>query len=107
MNTDLDRVWQDLALCQEVDPELFFPDQGDHAGAAAAKGVCAACPVRFECLTDALVRRERWGIWGGMSERKRRAIKHLPHRCEHCLGPVLDHGSTSCGECAHPQESAA
>ncbi|MGH8328620.1 MAG: WhiB family transcriptional regulator [Steroidobacteraceae bacterium] len=59
-------------VCAETDPEAFFPDKGDST--AAAKRVCAGCPVRAECLEYALQRGERYGVWGGTSERQRRAI---------------------------------
>jgi WhiB family redox-sensing transcriptional regulator len=67
------QVWQDLALCQEVDPELFFPEGGD---VGAAKRICMACEVRRECLDYALDHQEKWGIWGGKSERQRRMMRH-------------------------------
>lgn len=65
--------WQDLALCAETDPEAFFPEKG--GSTREAKRVCAACAVRLECLTWALDNDERFGIWGGMSERERRRFK--------------------------------
>lgn len=65
--------WIDRAACAGVDPELFFPDRGEST--APAKAVCAGCPVRAECLDHALVNVERFGIWGGTSERERRAIR--------------------------------
>lgn len=61
------------ALCAEVDPELFFPPAG--ANNAAAKKVCQRCPVREDCLNTALAHGDRHGIWGGLSERQRRAIE--------------------------------
>ncbi len=64
--------WRDRALCAEVDPEAFFPEKGESA--AAAKRVCAACEVRADCLQEALDRGERFGVWGGCSERERRAL---------------------------------
>jgi WhiB family redox-sensing transcriptional regulator len=63
--------WRD-ALCAQVGPEIFFPDQG--ASALPAKRVCAGCPVRSECLAEALGRGERFGVWGGLSERERRVM---------------------------------
>ncbi|MFI6325098.1 WhiB family transcriptional regulator [Nonomuraea sp. NPDC050556] len=90
-------AWQDSARCAEVDPELFFPELGDHQDALDAKRVCASCPVRFECLTQALQRREQYGVWGGMSVVERRAVTRLPHRCRQCSGPVLEAGHRYCG----------
>lgn len=72
--TDLAELgWQDKALCAEVDPELFFPEKG--GSSRAAKRVCRSCEVRAECLRYALERDERFGIFGGMSERERRRVK--------------------------------
>jgi WhiB family redox-sensing transcriptional regulator len=39
-----------------------------------AKVICQACPVRTECLAEALDNRMEWGVWGGLTERERRAI---------------------------------
>ncbi len=60
------------ALCKEVDPGCFFPERGQST--APAKAVCRRCPVREECLTLALARDERFGVWGGLSEPERRAL---------------------------------
>ncbi len=65
--------WQDLALCAQTDPEEFFPGKG--GSPRAAKRVCATCEVRGECLEYALANDERFGIWGGLSERERRKFK--------------------------------
>jgi WhiB family redox-sensing transcriptional regulator len=67
-----DLSWQDRALCREVDPELFFPEKG--ASTKDAKAVCFACAARLSCLEYALARNERFGIYGGVSERARRKI---------------------------------
>ena len=64
--------WHEDALCAETDPEAFFPDKG--GSSAAAKAVCAACTVSADCLDWALVHGERFGIWGGLSERQRRKV---------------------------------
>ena len=71
--TDEDRSWQDNANCLGVDPDLFFPERG--ASTREAKEVCRACIVRGECLEYALAKGEKFGIWGGMSERERRRIR--------------------------------
>lgn len=65
--------WQSEALCAETGPESFFPDKGEST--RDAKRVCGACNVRAECLEYALLNDERFGIWGGASERERRTIR--------------------------------
>ena len=57
-----------------VQENAFFPEKG--GSTREAKKVCAACEVRTECLQDALDRGERFGIWGGLSERERRRLHH-------------------------------
>ena len=64
--------WVEQALCREIGHELFFPEKGESA--EPAKQVCAKCPVRRECLEDALATGARYGVLGGKSERERRAI---------------------------------
>ena len=51
----------------------FFPEKGQPT--RVAKRICAPCPVRTECLEYALAAGERWGVWGGLSERERRRLK--------------------------------
>lgn len=65
--------WQNLANCFGVDPDLFFPERG--ASTREAKEVCLGCVVRLYCLEFALTNGEKFGIWGGMSERERRRIR--------------------------------
>jgi WhiB family redox-sensing transcriptional regulator len=66
-------MWQERALCAQTDPEAFFPEKG--GSTREAKRVCLACEVRTECLEYALANDERFGIWGGLSERERRRVK--------------------------------
>jgi len=66
-------AWQEQALCAQTDPEAFFPEKG--GSTREAKRVCASCEVRAECLEYALAKDERFGIWGGLSERERRKIR--------------------------------
>jgi WhiB family redox-sensing transcriptional regulator len=66
-------AWQDEANCLGVDPDLFFPERG--ASTREAKEVCRGCVVRDACLEFALANGEKFGIWGGMSERERRRIR--------------------------------
>jgi WhiB family redox-sensing transcriptional regulator len=68
-----DRSWQFQANCLGVDPDLFFPERG--ASTREAKAVCRACVVRENCLEYALVNGEKFGIWGGLSERERRRLR--------------------------------
>ncbi len=65
--------WQERALCAQTDPEAFFPEKG--GSTREAKKVCLTCEVRVECLDAALLNDERFGIWGGLSERERRKLK--------------------------------
>lgn len=65
--------WQQRALCAQTDPEAFFPEKG--GSTREAKKVCSSCDVRAECLDYALANDERFGIWGGYSERERRKLK--------------------------------
>lgn len=65
--------WTEHALCRGADPDLFFPTRhsdSDSEG-AAAKAVCAECPVAVDCLEYALANNEKYGIWGGMTVRER------------------------------------
>src|SRR3978361_2516851 len=68
-----DESWRLDGLCAETDPEAFFPEKG--GSTRDAKRVCAGCPVRLECLEYALGNDERFGIWGGLSERERRRVR--------------------------------
>jgi WhiB family transcriptional regulator, redox-sensing transcriptional regulator len=68
-----DDAWRLDALCAETDPEAFFPDKG--GSTREAKRVCVGCAVRSECLEYALANEERFGIWGGLSERERRRLR--------------------------------
>jgi WhiB family transcriptional regulator, redox-sensing transcriptional regulator len=68
-----DRSWQSRANCMGVDPDLFFPERG--ASTREAKEVCKGCVVKDECLEYALRNSEKFGIWGGMSERERRRVR--------------------------------
>jgi WhiB family redox-sensing transcriptional regulator len=65
--------WQERALCSQTDPEEFFPEKG--GSTREAKRICSRCEVKTECLEYALGHDERFGIWGGLSERERRRVK--------------------------------
>lgn len=81
MNLLLPGLWALDGLCREADPEAWYPvrDKGDGCVGVTsgkhAKRVCARCPVRVECLNWALEHDERFGIWGGLSERERTKLR--------------------------------
>jgi WhiB family transcriptional regulator, redox-sensing transcriptional regulator len=66
-------AWQSDSLCAQTDPEAFFPEKG--GSTRDAKKICASCEVRMHCLEYALENDERFGIWGGLSERERRKLR--------------------------------
>ena len=66
-------AWQSDALCAQTDPEAFFPEKG--GSTRDAKKICSGCEVRGECLEYALANDERFGMWGGLSERERRKLR--------------------------------
>jgi len=69
--TEVVQAWTSRSACSTSDPDDLFV-----TGAAQnrAKAVCQGCPVRTECLADALDNRVEFGVWGGMTERERRAL---------------------------------
>lgn len=83
MRTD---QWTTRALCRRVDPDALFV-QG--AAQHRAKLICRDCPVRVECLADALDNRVEFGVWGGMTERERRALLRK-HSAVTNWGPLLE-----------------
>lgn len=66
-----DAEWALRGACRDVDPEsLFVSGAAQHK----AKAVCFACPVRIDCLADALDSQTEFGVWGGLTERERREL---------------------------------
>ncbi len=63
--------WAPKAGCRETKPDQLFVKGAEQN---KAKLVCAGCSVRSECLAEALDNRIEWGVWGGMTERERRAL---------------------------------
>lgn len=63
--------WRDQAECLGEDPAIFFPER-NQTMATQAKGVCKRCPVKDDCLDEAISNGERFGIWGGMDQEERR-----------------------------------
>jgi WhiB family redox-sensing transcriptional regulator len=62
--------WTVQAKCRGM-ADALFPEASDQK---RARQLCAGCPVRFECLAEALDHRIEWGVWGGMTERERRVL---------------------------------
>lgn len=65
--------WQEDAACKHADADLFFPERGSPGD--SAKRVCVTCDVRLDCLEYALANGERYGIWGGLTERERTRLR--------------------------------
>lgn len=107
-----DLSWRAEAACRGLGPALFHPPPGTTTAAATAeaKAVCAACPVRADCLDHALAHDET-GIWGGTTQRDRITIRRGatgPWPCEHCDGSYrsLQALRSHAGK-AHPDVAAA
>lgn len=67
-------AFKEPAACDDMDPDLWFPEPGDHG--RAAKWICNnRCPARDECLAWALTAREPFGIWGGLSSAERENLR--------------------------------
>jgi WhiB family redox-sensing transcriptional regulator len=77
--------WVHYARCKDEDPELFFPigTAGPAAAQiAAAKAVCSLCEVRIDCLEWSMATGQDAGVWGGLSEDERRALRRARRRGE-------------------------
>lgn len=121
LTTDDDVSWMADAACRTLTPQQvdrwFFPNRGESV--RPAKAICADCPVRQQCLDYAMDRPERYGIWGGLSERERRQLRAQRRwrwrRCDCCglrfrqthLGATRDYCSDDCRRQAHNAERAA
>ena len=81
----VDQHWTERAACRGVDTEIFFPEALyptnrvlANMHAKQAREICARCPVRIECLDEAMRRNERHGIWGGLLRHERERLKKRP-----------------------------
>lgn len=77
--------WQFEGSCRDSDETLFFHPEGERGSArrrraAAAKAICATCPVIQECRAQSLTVREPYGVWGGLSEDERASVLAHPVR---------------------------
>lgn len=112
-----DGDWRNRALCAQANPDDFYPDKGEST--RPGKSICERCPVRAECLAYGL--EERYGIWGGLSERERRKLKASGWAPGDPIPDVTNHHTTgTCDVCgkrsrsvrqhraaAHPEVQAA
>ncbi|WP_265564587.1 WhiB family transcriptional regulator [Streptomyces hygroscopicus] len=62
-------AWHERALCAQTGAEFFFPEPG--SSVREAKRICELCESRSACLEYALANDERFGVWGGLSEKER------------------------------------
>lgn len=94
-NIDVEHdTWFEQAACKGMDTNLFMPERGDNKAARQAIAICDGCDVKWNCLAYGLG--ERQGIWGGQTDKARRAIARAmrgggakPGRTEH----VIPHGT--------------
>ncbi|MFJ4535043.1 WhiB family transcriptional regulator [Streptomyces tibetensis] len=68
--------WQQEALCAQTGADFFFPEPG--SSVREAKRICGMCPIRAACLAYALEHDERFGVWGGLSEKERLELRRVP-----------------------------
>jgi len=100
--------WMVEASCRGHDPGIFFPGRGEST--APARAICAGCPVTEACLEYSMAIVEKQGIFGGKSERERRALRTTrpiaPRRCElSTCRAIFDPVSTSQRYC-RPEHTA-
>jgi transcription factor WhiB len=105
--TESDLAWHEDAACVDTDPDSFFPEPGPGISQdiAAAKRVCARCPVRSQCLAYALEHHEPEGIWGGLTPPERRRLRlggaaRGPHPQEAEIARLTNAGSAREIACA-------
>jgi Transcription factor WhiB len=68
--------WREAGVCNQTDPDVFFPDTG--VPAEPAKAICHRCPSKYPCLRFALDEQIMYGVWGGTSPRERRRMLRRP-----------------------------
>ena len=90
-------TWYDSAACKGLGHKMF-PDKGNARMAYEAIAICDSCPVTAECLNSALETEERFGIWGGLTERRRREIRN-PRVPSPCGTRVAYDRGCRCAEC--------
>ncbi|NNE72406.1 MAG: WhiB family transcriptional regulator [Acidimicrobiales bacterium] len=78
--------WRQQAACRGLDTAIFFPESRKRSDQEAAQRVCRSCPVRRNCLSNALRDGEKRGIWGGTTENDRRQMASVGQGSETFLG---------------------
>jgi WhiB family redox-sensing transcriptional regulator len=73
--TASDIAWQKQALCAQTGADFFFPEPG--SSVREAKRICGLCEIRSACLEYALIHDERFGVWGGLSEKERMQLRRV------------------------------
>lgn len=73
-----DQGWKQVGLCRGVDPDLFFPERGGDT--RTPKAICKQCAIQEQCLEFAIANGERFGVWGGKTERERRSMRSARRR---------------------------
>ncbi|MEU1039248.1 WhiB family transcriptional regulator [Streptomyces sp. NPDC005551] len=66
-------AWREQALCAQTGADFFFPEPG--SSVREAKRICGMCEMRSACLDYALNNDERFGVWGGLSEKERLGLR--------------------------------
>lgn len=90
-----DPRWRERAACRGCDPDLFFPARRGDNIPPEVRAVCGACPVRKECLAEGMD--ERFGVWGGVSERGRRRLRATrPRRQVAIHGSITMYSTKGC-----------
>lgn len=87
--------WREKALCDGLDPELFYSENSQDSWYALR--VCINCPVRIDCLEDALRFADTWGTRGGTLQRDRRSSSPFLFRCR--CGSLTNRRSQICRAC--------
>lgn len=107
--------WREQAECRDdPTPDRWFVPPGDRYGIAAAKAVCARCPVAAECLAEAMTDPSTVGVWGGLSETERAKLRaHTPRQPKDIQHGTpgghrthLGRGEQSCGPCTAAAKAA-
>jgi WhiB family redox-sensing transcriptional regulator len=70
-------AWQKRALCAQTGADFFFPEPG--SSVREAKRICGMCEMRSACLDYAMNNDERFGVWGGLSEKERLELRRTGH----------------------------